>query len=436
MSHTALLYSWLDPSRRQIRLLRLDKPGTQDHGRITGELSTYSMDSAPIFDALSYAWGVDVVAEPIIVNAEAVFVTRNLYQGLQNFRQGDHAEYIWLDAICINQRNFAERSHQVTLMRDLFSMARVVHVWLGPSTPSTERTLYVLDRAGRRLSPDFEDADLLPAEINSVSTEAFQSIFTNPWWNRLWVVQEVVLAKEPIAHFGSDLSIHFSRLLMGILACFRLRDQSSAETTLPWYMMQLALKFSAPMTAKTSERPHMKLIPDILAAVRDSKVSVRHDRIYGLLGLLPVQLAIEPDYGRRLEHVFTEFTLRVIWHERSLDVLALGGLHGPSDLILPSWVPSYGHPAPYLFRGTSGFDASKALASHPQLGFPNDVAKYAGSGVLSVWAHELGTISFAISAVPEELSTTLAENKEFRGEAWYDEMINDDLTLRYSSPDR
>ncbi|KXT10789.1 hypothetical protein AC579_2974 [Pseudocercospora musae] len=199
---------------------------------------------------------------------------------------------------------------------------------------------------------------------------------------------------------------------MGILACFRVRDQSSAESALPWYMMQLALKFSAPMTTKTSERPHMKLIPDILAAVRDSKVSVRHDRIYGLLGLLPIQLAIEPDYGRSLEHVFAEFTLRVIWHERSLDVLALGGLHGPGDLVLPSWVPSYGNPAPYLFRGTSGFDASKALlASHPQAGFPNDVAYYMGSNMLAVWVHELGTISFAILAVPEELSTTLAKDK-------------------------
>lgn len=436
MSHNALLYSWLDRSRRQVRLLRLNKSNAQNPGRITGELNTYSMEDAPSFDALSYAWGVDVVADPIIVNGEAVFVTRNLYEGLQNFRHGDHAEYIWIDAICINQRDFAERSHQVTLMRDLFSMARVVHVWLGPSTPSMERTLYVLDRAGRRLSPDFENAGLLPAEIDSVSTEAFESIFANPWWNRLWVVQEVVLAKEPIAHFGADLSIHFSRLLMGIMACFRLRDQSSAEATLPWYMMQLALKFSAPMTAKTSERPHMQLIPDILAAVRDSKVSVRHDRIYGLLGLIPVRLAIEPDYGRRLEHVFTEFTLRVIWHERSLDVLALGGLHGASDLMLPTWVPSYGNPAPYLFRGTSGFDASKALASRPQLGFPEEVAHYVGSNTLSIWAHELGTISFVISAVPEELPTMLAETKKDRGEAWHKGMAYDDLTLCHSSPDR
>ncbi|EME85231.1 uncharacterized protein MYCFIDRAFT_135100, partial [Pseudocercospora fijiensis CIRAD86] len=194
----ASIYSRLDPSRRQFRLLRLARSNPQDDGTLAGELGTYSMHNAPSFDALSYAWGINTVTvtDPLIVHGEAVFVTRNLYEGLRNFKNGSHAEYIWIDAICINQRDLAERSHQVTLMREIFSIANVVHVWLGPSTSSTARVLDVLDRAGRRLSPDFENADSLPAEINSLSNEALESIFANSWWSRLWVVQEVVLAKE------------------------------------------------------------------------------------------------------------------------------------------------------------------------------------------------------------------------------------------------
>lgn len=161
----------------------------------------------------------------------------------------------------------------------------------------------------------------------------------------------------------------------------------------------------------------MRRTPDILAAVRDSKVSVRHDRIYGLLGLIPVRLSIQPDYERSLELVFTEFTLRVIWHERSLDILAIGGLRKARDLALPSWVPSYDDAAPYLFRGTSGFDASKALATEPQIGFPEAVANYVGSGRLSVWIHELGRLSLVTSSVPEHVSAGLLEgDPQERGE--------------------
>jgi hypothetical protein len=45
---------------------------------------------------------------------------------------------MWIDAICINQSNVAERELQVGLMRDIYQQADGVVIWLGPRKPKTE----------------------------------------------------------------------------------------------------------------------------------------------------------------------------------------------------------------------------------------------------------------------------------------------------------
>jgi hypothetical protein len=37
---------------------------------------------------------------------------------------------IWVDALCVNQNNIAERTHKVSIMREVYSKARTVVVFL------------------------------------------------------------------------------------------------------------------------------------------------------------------------------------------------------------------------------------------------------------------------------------------------------------------
>jgi hypothetical protein len=48
---------------------------------------------------------------------------------------------MWIDAICINQRNPREQEHQIGLMRDIFGGCAQCIVWLGEEDHETEKVL-------------------------------------------------------------------------------------------------------------------------------------------------------------------------------------------------------------------------------------------------------------------------------------------------------
>lgn len=122
----------LDPTRREIRVLRL-APGSRDETP-KATLKCVSLDDNPEYNVLSYAWGSNSDLVAIEVQGEEFLVTRNLYQCLVNLRHETEALSIWVDAICINQRSNEEKNTQVPLMRDVYKFARQAYVWLGEAT--------------------------------------------------------------------------------------------------------------------------------------------------------------------------------------------------------------------------------------------------------------------------------------------------------------
>jgi hypothetical protein len=58
-------------------------------------------------------------------------VTRNCGLALGYLRKTDSTWVLWIDAICINQEDDKERGHQVAIMRDVYSRAIEVLIWLG-----------------------------------------------------------------------------------------------------------------------------------------------------------------------------------------------------------------------------------------------------------------------------------------------------------------
>ncbi|KAI5361938.1 Putative heterokaryon incompatibility [Septoria linicola] len=398
-------YSPLDHSLNQIRLLRLECQGGEgtQANILTAKLEVHALQACPDFDAVSYAWGGSSRHNIFIDGGEAS-VTPNLHAILQVLQQvSDHYRFLWVDALCINQQNLDERSSQVTLMREIYTKASTVHIWLGRGDDSTVETLRSVDRAGRRPGSDLADSHLLQGEIDGLSSSNLEKVFRNTWWDRLWTVQEAVMARNARAHFGQH-AVHFPRLLMGILAIFRLRDQTRPGQTLPYYMMRLAMKFSAPILAASKpDRTEFERLPDLLAALRGSKVTVPHDMIYGILGLLPPQLGVSPDYTKPLAEVYEDFTLRVLKHEKSLDVLALGGMHGGRSTGLPSWVPVYEKASPFLFRATSGFDASRTSRSDAILGYPEAIVQQKDGGRIELSAHIMHTVEIVLSPCPQDI---------------------------------
>jgi hypothetical protein len=57
----------------------------------------------------------------------------NLYHALKHLRfERVLSRRLWADAVCINREDVAERLQQVQMMRQIFSEASEVPIWLGP----------------------------------------------------------------------------------------------------------------------------------------------------------------------------------------------------------------------------------------------------------------------------------------------------------------
>jgi hypothetical protein len=220
------LHPVIDEGRSQIRLLSF----ASGIDRLNFKLEVFDLESCPNFVALSYTWGTVDAADLITLNGHTHRVRRDLLSALnalefhstakdatdplamrgskqgrkngakemqsgvkssmQSRLYGDllfgskfSPRYFWIDALCIDQDNTSERSHQVQLMGEIYSQADWVLVWLG-------------DECGPALRA------LQNEEAHRWNMEVLDKFFEADYWNRVWTVQEFELAKDIV--FAAD----------------------------------------------------------------------------------------------------------------------------------------------------------------------------------------------------------------------------------------
>jgi hypothetical protein len=114
----ASVYTPLSQSRREIRLLKL-LPG-QLSDPVSCELQVVSLHDNPHYEPLSYTWGDPTISFLIYLHTVPINITINLATALRQLRKQKEPQILWVDALCINQMDNAERSHQVRLMTTIY----------------------------------------------------------------------------------------------------------------------------------------------------------------------------------------------------------------------------------------------------------------------------------------------------------------------------
>ena len=125
------------PAHDWIRLLRLDSQ--EDGGSITICLTPHRLDDhIQHYTSLSYSWGRDPDGDAspsrtLIIDGGVLNITENLHDCLVRLRPTttDQPLFIWIDAVCINQSDVAERNSQVSQMAQIYKKASALLVWLG-----------------------------------------------------------------------------------------------------------------------------------------------------------------------------------------------------------------------------------------------------------------------------------------------------------------
>lgn len=92
-----------------------------------------TLEICPRYEALSYTWGnaSDLMPCPINGNSH-IMISRNLFCALQHLAAEDNGDrYLWVDQLCINQRDLIEKGHQVERMTQTYQKSSVTIIWLG-----------------------------------------------------------------------------------------------------------------------------------------------------------------------------------------------------------------------------------------------------------------------------------------------------------------
>jgi hypothetical protein len=73
------------------------------------------------YDALSYAWGNTTPSAECICDGRTILLRDNLDSALRHLRRPRDERYVWVDFLCINQKDLVEKSVQIPRMKSIYS---------------------------------------------------------------------------------------------------------------------------------------------------------------------------------------------------------------------------------------------------------------------------------------------------------------------------
>ena len=393
-------YRPLDATMEEIRLCRIMPSDSESLLRCA--LSIFRLSIAPPFQCLSYVWGNATTPAYVLVNGEQVAVTQNLVVALKRMRQCGCESEIWIDAICINQADMQEKTHQVELMGRVFSHAEEVLIWLGGElalysfnpelttggAPQTEIgvaegiQLMQMLAANKHFHelPYFEEcksrrcpsAYTVSNKSWTLALRSINRLMNVAWFERTWTVQEIVLARH--AWFLTGMQA----LDWDLIACAWRNWVTHLNSccvecimSLPFedfrILQRIAKNVVDLIGARNRLRQGQHLIQPLLRLRRRESIDAR-DKIYGLLGLQSGQhkMCLTPDYSMSVAEVYTQFAFELIRNQGWLVPLHLDL---DQKLVgLPSWVPDWtfcpDEPADYFtnrLECCTSYNAAKSL---------------------------------------------------------------------------
>ncbi|KAM0501043.1 hypothetical protein ACHAP8_004770 [Fusarium lateritium] len=261
-----------------------------------------------LYEAISYTWstisGNRQKDHTIFIGKSwsVMPITENCFDALRSCRLEDEDRYLWVDSICINQSNVCERTHQVGLMRQIYTAANRVLIYL---------------------SVDHDKGD------SAAFKDDPEILCLNPYFSRIWVVQEIGSAKKAI--------VLYRRQSMG---------WEFFHTNLQRLMTRKWVRhFGRPRQIDDAES-FLTLLEDTW----DCHASDPRDKVFALLGLW--KTSPEPDYKLSPQVVYIGLASMFVMNKeatltgRVLDMASQG--HSMTDL--PSWVPDWSVKSQQLYR--------------------------------------------------------------------------------------
>jgi hypothetical protein len=338
-------YTALDTTRHQIRLLHL-APSSDRRKTIVCHFSIISLSHASQqahYEALSYAWGDPIFNRSIRLGGVHFAITANLKVILRALRHPHQERVLWIDAICIDQHNVQERSHQVSRMNDIYSQAANVIIWLGEPLSDAALAFDFLQEFGRHHNelPSLPDED----RNTEQTARSVRSLLTRSWWTRIWTAQEWILAGHTTLQSGQHTLE--GEVLIRCLEHYRFHVKSTdccGMHLTSGFLFRLGDSLQ-PLFALDSVKQSYSHqdFSSSLGYLRMRQAADPRDKVYGVLALAASQCAglLRADYNAPVEQVYEQLAIALIDRTKRLDILIHIAPNQPRNLDVPSWAPDW-----------------------------------------------------------------------------------------------
>jgi len=329
MTHT-FRYQALDHDLSQIRVFSLF-PASDHHAPLRGRLHTEQFSpTPPVYEAISYVWAERPGEELLEVNDNELVITYNLASVLKRVRYTDRIRDLWIDAVCIDQSSPKEKSQQVRKMHQIYSSAFRVLIWLGTKVlsksmdcnyqrlwmsdeASNRKINHVMDYLERLQHQGFEGIENEELEFN-VKTEL---LFGCKWWERVWTIQEGVVANEHSLVLWGSREISWAclfNLVERVNLIYQVRNSDKLWEHPASEFVRVYRHYHDSATVP---------LEDLIYASYGRSASDPRDLVYALLGLVKRQTleTFAPDYTQRATWAFQRAVVSVIRERQDLEFL-------------------------------------------------------------------------------------------------------------------
>lgn len=281
------------------------------------------------YDALSYFWGSLDKPKTISIDGKPISVTRNLFAALRQLRDPTKVVQLWVDALCINQMDDDQKSFQVQQMGDIYSSADSVLLWLGEEEEQSHLAMeliqLLIEKANVVVEIGFIESiesitDIVDDPSFITHWKALSALLNRPYWERAWIVQEVVLANNPILCCGSARAglMHFLMLISE--KNFNNLLYSRHQTI---GVANVARFYQIPLYSLCSTKASCFPFPFLDTLIKNGARTATdsRDRIYGYLGLVEHQ-GFEADYKKSHYNIYRDLAEYLIRRDENLDILS------------------------------------------------------------------------------------------------------------------
>lgn len=343
----------LTNDRSCFRLLQIFDGANDDP--LVAAMMSFELTDNVNYEALSHCWGNGDKSKAIEVNNEDIAITAELHAALLRIRADTKQSItplrVWVDAICINQQDDLEKSHQVILMRDIFAGASMVRAWLGVDNEFTRIAFDILER----FSQDDGTADGSKTRDTMtwepiLGSSAMAWFLALPYFERMWILQELVVARAAYLQCGS-YRLDFERLQTGL-------RRMTGSKYFPFSPVVASISYIGHWQDDYRVRTDTEFSTYralwLIIDSRNRKATDPRDKLYSLRGIVNSELAkaIEVDYSKSPAEVYTRFTNTMLSKLGDLQLFSAVELGHRSNatIKLPSYVPDYSQQ-----RNGSGF---------------------------------------------------------------------------------